>query len=527
MAPRGFNYIKNQPEHQYCTGAIIELMSRVLFRVGFIAVLIFSFILASWFVIHGDVEFSADIARDFHLLRELDEKKIVLIGPRSSTGLFHGPLWTYVNYPAFLVGNGNPIAVGWGWVALASAFIASCFFIARDLFGKSTAYIFTIMTAIYAAYHAHAMYNPHGAMFLIPAFFYLFVKYVRTDKPIYLVSNIILGALITQFQMALGIPLIVLSLFYFTYHCFKKKNFKHLGFFLILPILLSNFIVFDLRHNHILLMKLTDFVGTKSEGQAYNYLPLVKDRINVMLTGVEIIRTDRLGYLNFIMLAITFFLIYVQIKDKKNRDIYFAFLYFYFGFYAVSFINKGPILYFYTFPVFPLVFLIFSSLITSRYKNFFVILLGVILVLNIRSGIGDIATSKSIIGNSIYSWKFLNGISQKVFQEDAQEFGYFVYAPDAFAYPAKYALMYESKQHNKNASYFTKKAITYVIAEPPPLNNPHMKSDWWIINQVNIKAKPAATTVFPNGYEIRKYNLTSEEISVPFDPAIDPGLNFR
>jgi len=196
----------------------------LLLKIFFVFVLLFSFIFASWYVVHADIHFSADIARDFHLLRELDEKKIVLIGPRSSTGLFHGPLWLYLNYPAFVIGQGNPIAVGWGWVVLSGIFVASNYFIAKDLFGKSTAYLFTLMSAVYIAYHTRGMFNPHGAMFLIPIFFYLFVKYIRTGKLKFLVLHLITGALILQFQMALGIPFLMLSSFYILFDIFKKND---------------------------------------------------------------------------------------------------------------------------------------------------------------------------------------------------------------------------------------------------------------------------------------------------------------
>ena len=142
-------------------------MSSLLFKLGFIGLLLFTLFFASWYALNADLTFTADIGRDFHLLRELDEKKIMLIGPRSSTGLFHGPLWSYVNYPAFFIGSGNPVYVAWNWVFLSVLFVASCFLIARDLFGKNVACLFTILAALYAAYHTNGMFNPHGAMFLI------------------------------------------------------------------------------------------------------------------------------------------------------------------------------------------------------------------------------------------------------------------------------------------------------------------------------------------------------------------------
>lgn len=73
--------------------------------------------LSSLYVMHGEVHLTNDIGRDFLLLQELDQKMIVLIGPRTNVqGAFHGVLWTYLNYPAYLLGGGNPVTVAWFWV---------------------------------------------------------------------------------------------------------------------------------------------------------------------------------------------------------------------------------------------------------------------------------------------------------------------------------------------------------------------------------------------------------------------------
>src|SRR3989344_1659117 len=97
---------------------------------------LFNVYLSSSLVRQGEVNFFNDVARDFLLLQELDEKKIVLIGPRSSTNnLFHGPFWTYINYPAYVIGNGNPVVVAWFWGLLECFFLLASFYMVRKLFG--------------------------------------------------------------------------------------------------------------------------------------------------------------------------------------------------------------------------------------------------------------------------------------------------------------------------------------------------------------------------------------------------------
>lgn len=495
-------------------------------KLGLISVFIFSIILASWYPIHGDVEFGADIGRDFHLLRELDEKKIVLIGPKSSTGLFHGPLWTYINYPAFVLGHGDPLTVAYGWVIFVALFGIVSFYIADRLFGRETAYLFGMTAVLYGAFHAKGMFNPHGAMFLIPLAFFFFIKYLRDQKLTYLILNIFVTSMVVQFQMADGIPFLILSFMAVLYKIYKTKKYKHLLAYLLVPFFLINFIAFDIRHDHLLFNQLLDFIGNKQGGKSFNYFAWIPNRVDLAFQGTEILRRN-IGAANLILFLVTLAFCAVQIKNRKHREIYLSFLYFYFGFFILSFINKGQILYFYLFPIFPLVLLIFSSFVTSRYKKAFLILFFAVLLINLRGGISDINESKDLIGKGIYSWKFLNEASKKVFEGKEKELGYFVYAPDVLAYEPKYAMIYNSEKADKKSYYFQKKPVTYLFIQPPPKNNPLMKEDYWIKNQLNIDASPSSTIVFPNGYKLEKFELGPEQIVVPFEQGIDPGLHFR
>ncbi len=39
--------------------------------------------------------------------------------------------------------------------------------------------------------------------------------------------------------------------------------------------------------------------------------------------------------------------------------------------------------------------------------------------------------------------------------------------------------------------------------------------------------KPDFETTFDNGYKIARFNLSKDEIGIPVEPNIDPGLTFR
>ena len=94
----------------------------------------------SYPLLQGEVHFFNDVARDFLLLREIDAKKIMLIGPRSNvSGLFHGQLWSYLNYPVYKIASGNPVVLGWYWMVLG--------IIALGLAGVGVKKIFGILPA--------------------------------------------------------------------------------------------------------------------------------------------------------------------------------------------------------------------------------------------------------------------------------------------------------------------------------------------------------------------------------------------
>jgi len=500
-----------------------------LLKVIFWALIGFCFVFASWYVLHNDLTFSSDIARDFLLFGEITQKKIVLIGPKSSVfGLFHGPLWLYLNYPAYLIGNGNPVMVGWWWIFLTGLFLISCFIVARKLFGKLAAYLFTLMTALYMGFHANSYINPVGAMFVIPAFFFFFIRYVETRKLKFLIAHIFTLGLIINFEMALGIPFTILSLTSLLVIILRSPHKKHLLAFLVILIPTANFFIFDIRHQFIMVHSVLRYLSPSSgDSVRYSYLNMVFDRARVA-TSVEFLRQDP-GLRNLVISLIFFAFSFFQIKNKHYRLVYFSFFYFYLGFFVLTFINKGPILYFYFYPLFPLVFLVLCSFVTSAYKKIFLVLFALLLVLNINAAIFDMNTFlTSFTNKQDQSWKFLNTMSGKMYNGPEKKFGYFVYTPDAIAYAPKYALLYEQRvRTDKLADYFQKQAITYIMVAPPAANNPYLSYNWWKTVRVKIANQPLQTITFENDYKIEKYQLTSEEVKIPFDPGIDPGLGFR
>lgn len=498
-------------------------------KIGSIIGIILAILASFWWVLHGDLYFSSDIARDFLLFGEIQQKGFILIGPKSSVaGLFHGPLWLYINYPAYILGGGNPLVLGYFWIFLIILFVGSCYYVGRELFNKETGWLFALMTATYMFFHVSQFFNPVGAMMIIPFCFYLIVRYLETYKLKFLIPYIILLGFMVQFQLAIGIPFYILSVALLIYKLIKTKQRWHLAALLLIAFPLLNFLIFDLRHDFLLTNGVLRYLSPESgDSVKYNYLYMLFDRTKLAIINVELLRSDPY-YRNAVLGLIFIFFLLTQIRNNKYRQTYFLFIYFYLGYFVTTLINKGPILYFYFYPLFPLTYLIFSSFITNKYKYIFLFIFICVYLLNLFQVLTDISYSKNYTGRDETSWKFLHTMSEKVFDAPEKEFGYFVYTPDVIGYAPKYALTYQQKlEKEKVGAYFTKKSTTYIIVAPAAANNPFLSYTWWRENRLMITSSPSATFTFPNGYSIEKYNLSDSEVNTPHHPGIDPGLGFR
>lgn len=129
---------------------------------------------------------------------------------------------------------------------------------------------------------------------------------------------------------------------------------------------------------------------------------------------------------------------------------------------------------------------------------------------------------------NINSWRGLTAVAQTVIARQGQNpFGYFVFAPDLFAYQPRYALLYHFKAAKAQAYEYSKKAVTYIIAAPPPPHDPYVTHVWWRKNPVGIKTEPIWSAKFPNGFTIEEFQLNEEEQHLPHDKTIELGIHFR
>lgn len=482
----------------------------------------------------GEIGFNTDLARDFLLLQDINEtQKLTLIGPRSGgiAGVFHGPLWVYLNLPAYIFGNGNPIIVGWFWVGLFAAFVFFVYYIGKKLFDRNIGMLSAILSALAILPSTSSFFNPLGAVLLAPIFFYLLYKYLLYDSNKFLIACLFILGLIIQFQIAFGGPMLILTSFLIFYKVFKTKHYRQLFSFLIILIPLSSYILFDIRHDFLQLRAVLSYLNGGNTGVQQNYsLSFFEVR------GREIFNSFVGPFYYNIYFSITILLMAVysfyrsfKEKDTTTAKIFLLYIYLFFGYWLITLLYKGVIWGYYYIPFIPLNFLILAG--TRKYINKYVygicMALFIITLFNNSYASATNYTAKNV-GHDSSSWLFNYETSKKVFSEGDTSFGYYVFSPDQYGYSQKYAMNYVSKQYpNIKAVPFKKEKITYLLIAPPGGKNQSIGGDWWKKHKVNINKKPTKTIKFENGYVIEKYILTEEEIAIPSDPNLIDSLIFR
>lgn len=484
----------------------------------------------------GEIHFHTDIARDFLLFDEIAKKKIVLIGPRASglQGFFHGPLWLYLNMPFYILGHGNPVIVGWGWIVLTVIFLYITYLLSKNHLSKKTSISIIILFLAIFARHIKGLYNPYGALFLVIPFIFSLFSYLESGKEKYLfLSFFILGAMI-QFQIAVAIPLLIASLPLVFYFIFKKKVFIHIRSILSILVFISSYIVFDLRHKFQLLSSILKYVTGKTNVIPLDTKIVIKQRLSLMSTRLVLFQNKTINFMIFIIILFTVFYILILNKKgkklQKNERLFVLGVYFYISFYIISIVHKGWLLGHYYLPILAIPIMLTGvgsniQKVRKIYKMFLLLSLIYWTVANINYN----KNIKKIIGTSENSWIYQSKVAKTVFEQKDKEFGFFIFSPDILAYQSKAAMNYYiNKNPNIKVAIYQKRPITYLIIAPPPPNQPWLNEKGWKKLKVKlVKQSEWTKTIPPVGYKVEKYLLTKEDLKISPDPNINDWVYFR
>jgi hypothetical protein len=494
-------------------------------------ILLVAIFFLGWYPLHGDILFHTDIARDFLAIEDIVQNHhLTLLGPRSGgiSGVFHGPLWFYISIPAFILGHGDPIIVGWFWSLLSFTTIGITYFSALKLFDKRIALLSATSMALLSITSTNSLFNPYGAVMLSPIFFYLFYQYTLKNRYIFLLSSIFTLGVIIQFQMAWGVPILFLVGCFVVINSIKKKRLVDLTSFLILPIPLATFFLFELKHNFLQIHSVLTYLHTPHDGK-FSWLTFFITRLKgIFVEGPSLITGASPLFCIIPLIAFSYLLIKV-IRDThlKHRSFYLLFFYLYGGFWLITFLFKGTIWGYYYWPFLAPMFMIFYSLKNMLPQKIFAVLASILLLLNAYNAWGTIKGQATFTGRDPSSWKFNLQVAKKIYKLAPSEFGYYIFTPDQYGYTPRYAMDFVQTTSNKKAFPYTKKARTYLLVAPAPKDKPYLNGEWWREHQVNIMGNPQKLETIENGFKIFTYDLTPEQLVIPADPNLIMGLEFR
>ncbi|MEI6774561.1 MAG: hypothetical protein WCL18_07435 [bacterium] len=484
-----------------------------------------------WFVFHGTIYFHTDIARDFLLIEDIVvNNQITLIGPHSGgiDGVFHGPAWLYLNVPAFILGKGNPIAIGWFWAFLVISSIALVYFVTKKITDTKIAMISSALYGLIISDSSANLINPFGAVLLSPLFFYFFVQYIAKHKAKDLVLAFFTLGMIIQFQMAWGVPIFFLSLPIIIHKIITQRKYLHIFSYGILAIPLSTFVLFDLRHQFLQIKSVLAYVTHTSTQARGNVFVFLGGRLQEMF--LSLLNTVSFGNIFlqlYFSLVFVFTIYYIKTKKARHSPLLNYLLYFYVGYWILTLFYKGTMWGYYTTPFIPLfciaLGLLFKILPKKIMLFVFFITIVPLLYINIRN---IVFRNDTFFKTNTGFWNFYSRQAQTVFNDAGSEFGWYVYTADQYGYSSKYAMHYTQRMlKTKNGLSYVKKPTTYLIIFPS--TNRFTNAYDWKTNKIYLTRAPDKVFKFQGGSYVEKYILTPEEQQVPSASDLIKDLTFR
>ncbi|MFA5932917.1 MAG: hypothetical protein WC826_02495 [Microgenomates group bacterium] len=498
-----------------------------------ITLIVINVFLSTWWLINGDIHYDVDIARDFLVLKEIiDTGKLTLIGPHSGIvgGLFHGPLWYYINLPAFFITQGDPVLMGWFWWGLSIITLLIFWFVTKKLFNSTIALLATLLysanSIINPTIGLKQFYNPYGAVVLSPVFFYFFIKYLETKKALHLLISILILGCIIQFQMAFGIPVLIMTTLFLIYFLFSKKLLKHLLILPIIPIPLSTYIIFELKHEFLQTKSVITFITSQHPKVTTNFSLFLYEKIFSLTTDTFFAFTQDSRLLSCVTFLLFVLLTFKVVKGNLKK-IYLLFLYFYFGFWAMFLLfNISWTTYYW--PFLPVIIILYTAFYNYLPKKIFFLIFVLLLAWNYFIAAGYIKNfNLDVTKRSVNSWAFNKYVAESVYKEADQDFGYYIYTPYLWVYNQWYALSFVQREYRHVTAYpFTKQRLTFLVFVDVNSGLFNTDSNGWKVTHIKINKEPESIKTI-DVIDIQKYRLTDEEIKIPANPYLLNSTFFR
>lgn len=314
-------------------------------------ILLSSFILATFslalflriYKIWDNLIFVYDQGRDAQVIQNILKGKLTLIGPTTGIpGLFLGPFYYYLIAPFYWLGAGNPLVPTIFLISLAVLGIFVCGIFSWKISTKKAAIFSAFLLAVNYGhiFYSRWLSNPNPIL-LLSSLYFLTVYLWITKSTMFKagLAGFLLGlCLQTQFANAIFFIPVTILLFVFYYKKFKISEI--LLFLCLFLIALSPLILFNLRHDFIMITAFKQFFSKSSE--KIPLLNVFKTRPIFYFKNLTFFITPKTPIL-FGVLAILIIIYLLQKKFWKNSGLVILTLWFFIPLLLALFYqsNKG------------------------------------------------------------------------------------------------------------------------------------------------------------------------------------------
>lgn len=316
------------------------------------------------------MEFLGDQGRDVVIVRDfLKNGNLFFIGPQTSIGnMYLGPFYYYlIVAPGLILANFNPVGPS---IVVALLGILTVYLIYR--FGKSwfnptTAYIASFLYAIspIVIKYSNFSWNPN----IMPLFALLFFYFLTNSKPV-LATLAFIVALNSHFLALMLLPPGLLIWFY-QYSKHQPANFWRLSLKSVIVFVLSLTpqILFDIKHHgqnvNAILSFFTQRESTVSL-KAYKALPILPSLYNQINTSLLSGKNELFGLaVSIVFFSLLVVEIFHQLRTKKYQPFSIVLLLWYLsGLVGLALYKQHVYDHYFGF-LFPVVYLLFSYLLSK------------------------------------------------------------------------------------------------------------------------------------------------------------------
>lgn len=214
------------------------------------------------------LDFHYDQGRDAKIIWDLwHSHKMFLIGPTTGLdGVFLGPFYYYFIAPFYLIGAGNPVVPSMFLSLLTVIALYFLYLTGIEIGGKVTGFIALVVGSFsnFIVFSSRWLSNPTPIYLTSIIIFYLMILIIKRPKMYYWYLIYLLVGISFQFELASAVFYVPIVLLFTLWQRGKMKFKILLISFLLFAFTLLPQIIFNYKHDNILLNNILGQVGSKN-----------------------------------------------------------------------------------------------------------------------------------------------------------------------------------------------------------------------------------------------------------------------